>query len=63
MSPTRGPRIGVEHGRIWGARTRDWANTVEPMMRPVYETVFARIGLASGMDYLTTRSSLRALCS
>ena len=52
MSPTPKPRTGVEHGRFWGARARDWANTVEPMMRSVYETVFARVGLAPGMDYL-----------
>ena len=40
------------HGRIWGARARDWAELQEPQARPVYEAVFARLGIRPGLAYL-----------
>jgi SAM-dependent methyltransferase len=39
-------------GSLWGARARDFANYVEPFGRPLYEAVFAAVGVESGMSLL-----------
>jgi len=41
---------GVQ-GDLWGARARDWC-AMEAQMRPLYETVFDRIGVGHGMELL-----------
>jgi SAM-dependent methyltransferase len=40
------------HGRLWGARARDWSELLEPFMVPIYETAFDRAGLGAAMHYL-----------
>jgi SAM-dependent methyltransferase len=38
--------------RLWGARAQDWAAAMEGQMRPLYETVLARIGAGPGTELL-----------
>jgi len=52
VSPDAKPRTAAAHGRLWGARARDWSELVEPRMQPVYEAAFARVGFGAGMRYL-----------
>jgi len=40
------------NGTLWGAAAEDWAAIQEPTCRPVYEAVFAKIGVHAGMQYL-----------
>jgi len=52
MSESPKPRTTKVHGRLWGARARDWAEFQEGKVRIMYETVLARAGLKPGMAYL-----------
>lgn len=45
------PGSAAVHGRLWGARARDWADLQEDQCRPEYEVVFARLGLGAGTRY------------
>jgi ubiquinone/menaquinone biosynthesis C-methylase UbiE len=45
------PRTAPANGRLWGARSRDWAEVQEGQLRAVYEAVFSRVGLAQGATY------------
>ncbi len=40
------------NGRLWGLAAEDWAEIQEGTCRQVYEAVFARVGIRSGMKYL-----------
>jgi SAM-dependent methyltransferase len=46
------PKTFSNNGRLWGTRARDWSEVQEGVVRPVYEAVFARVGLAAGGRYL-----------
>jgi SAM-dependent methyltransferase len=39
-------------GSLWGARTRDYAEILEPFGRPLYEAVFAAAGAEAGTQLL-----------
>ncbi len=39
-------------GELWGAAARDWADVQEALTRPLYETVFDRVGLRPGTHLL-----------
>ena len=52
MSTEQKPRTAEINSRLWGARARDWADIQERNFRPVYQTVFDRVGLCSGAAYL-----------
>src|SRR5690348_16209055 len=41
-----------EHGRLWGAKARDWADFMEGTVRPVFEAVLERTRVAPGTRYL-----------
>jgi SAM-dependent methyltransferase len=43
---------GRVHGEQWSGRTRDWARFTEPHYRPLYETVFDRLGIETGTKLL-----------
>jgi SAM-dependent methyltransferase len=45
------PRTAPANGRLWGARSQDWADVQEGQLRPVYEAVFAKVGFAPGAAY------------
>jgi SAM-dependent methyltransferase len=51
MATTEKPGTAAAHGRLWGARARDWADIQEGQHRPDYEAVFARLGLTTGTMY------------
>jgi len=40
------------NGRLWGTAAVDWAEIQEGTCRPVYEAVFAKVGVKAGMHYL-----------
>ena len=42
----------TEHGRLWGARARDWADFQEGTVRPVFEAVLERTGVGPGTRVL-----------
>jgi SAM-dependent methyltransferase len=46
------PRTSDEHGRLWGARARDWADHQEGTVRPVFEAVLERTNVGAGTRYL-----------
>jgi SAM-dependent methyltransferase len=46
------PKTFSNNGRLWGTRARDWSEVQEGVVRPVYEAIFARVGLAAGVRYL-----------
>src|SRR5512136_2276043 len=46
------PRTLEEHGRLWGAGARDWADFQEATVRPVFEAVLERTGVGTGTRYL-----------
>jgi SAM-dependent methyltransferase len=46
------PRTSEEHGRLWGARARDWADFQEGTVRPVFEAVLERTRVGPGTRYL-----------
>ena len=52
MADSRALKTAEAHGRLWGAKARDWAELQEPFFLHVYEAVFDRVGLAGGMRYL-----------
>jgi len=52
VADPRALRTAETHGRLWGARAREWAELLEAHFLPVYEAVFDRAGLAPGMHYL-----------
>ena len=41
-----------EHGRLWGAKARDWADFQEGTVRPVFEAVLERTRVGPGTRYL-----------
>ena len=45
-------RTSEEHGRLWGARARDWADFQEATVRPVFEAVLERTRVGPGTRYL-----------
>src|SRR5689334_8150408 len=40
------------HGRLWGARARDWADFQERTARPVFQAVLERTRVGAGTRYL-----------
>jgi len=46
------PRTLEAHGRLWGARARDWANFQEGTVRPVFQAVLERTRVGPGTRYL-----------
>ena len=46
------PKTSGEHGRLWGARARDWADYQEATVRPVFEAVLERTRVGPGTRYL-----------
>jgi SAM-dependent methyltransferase len=46
------PRTLEEHGRLWGARAKDWADFQEATVRPVFEAVLERTHVGPGTRYL-----------
>ena len=46
------PTTADEHGRLWGARARDWADYQEATVRPVFEAVLERTRVGQGTRYL-----------
>jgi SAM-dependent methyltransferase len=40
------------HGRLWGARARDWADFQEGTVRPVFQAVLERTRVGPGTRYL-----------
>jgi SAM-dependent methyltransferase len=46
------PKTFSNNGRLWGTRARDWSEVQEGVVRPVYEAVFAQVGLAADGRYL-----------
>lgn len=51
MNPANERRTAPAHGRLWGARARDWAEIQEGQCRAAYEAVFDRLALQSGAKY------------
>jgi SAM-dependent methyltransferase len=45
-------KTSAQHGRLWGARARDWAELAERQMRPAYEAVLGRADVGAGTVYL-----------
>lgn len=45
-------RTSEAHGRLWGARAQDWADFQEGTVRPVFQSVLERTGVALGTRYL-----------
>ncbi len=41
----------VLHGRLWGARAREWADLQEVQHKAEYETVFDRLAVRHGTMY------------
>ena len=52
MADSRALKTAEAHGRLWGAKARDWSQLQEPLFRHVYEAVFDRAGLGAAMRYL-----------
>ncbi len=52
MTSETKPRTSESNGRLWGARARDWADIQEGTCRPVYVSLFDRVGIRPGMAYL-----------
>jgi SAM-dependent methyltransferase len=52
MSRESKPRTSEAHGRLWGARARDWADFQEGTVRPVFEAVLERTRVGPGTRYL-----------
>jgi SAM-dependent methyltransferase len=46
------PRTSKAHGRLWGARARDWADFQEGTVRPVFEAVLERTRVGPRTRYL-----------
>ncbi|MFO0693719.1 MAG: class I SAM-dependent methyltransferase [Polyangiales bacterium] len=52
MSRESKPTTSEAHGRLWGARARDWAEFQEGTVRPVFEAVLERTRVGPGTRYL-----------
>ncbi len=52
MSHESRPRTSEAHGRLWGARARDWADFQEGTVRPVFQAVLERTRVGPGTRYL-----------
>jgi SAM-dependent methyltransferase len=52
MSSESNPSTAEAHGRLWGARARDWADFQEGTVRPVFEAVLERTHVGPGTRYL-----------
>jgi len=46
------PRTAAANGRLWGARSRDWSEIQEGLVRPAYEAVLGRLRVGAGTAYL-----------
>lgn len=46
------PQTAEAHGRLWGAKARDWAELQEPQVSPIYDISFKKAGLGEGIAYL-----------
>ena len=57
------PRTSAQHGRLWGARARDWAELAERQMRPAYEAVLGWANVGAGTVYLDAASPTGAIGS
>jgi mono/diheme cytochrome c family protein len=44
------PTTADIHGRLWGTRAREWANSQDGLLRPNYETVLDRAGVARATE-------------
>jgi SAM-dependent methyltransferase len=51
MSETK-HTTSAANGKLWGAAAEDWAAIQEGTCKPVYEAVFAKVGVRAGMRYL-----------
>jgi SAM-dependent methyltransferase len=51
MSETK-QTTSATNGELWGAAAEDWAAIQEGTCRPVYEAVFAKIGVTAATQYL-----------
>jgi ubiquinone/menaquinone biosynthesis C-methylase UbiE len=45
-------RTGERQAKLWGQRSKDWAEVQEPQMRLLYDVVLDAIGVGSGMEHL-----------
>jgi SAM-dependent methyltransferase len=45
------PKTAPLNGRLWGARSQDWAEVQEGQVRAAYEAVFSRVGISKGTLY------------
>jgi len=52
MSAEGKPRTSEAHGRLWGARARDWADYQEGTVRPVFQAVLERARVGPGTRVL-----------
>jgi SAM-dependent methyltransferase len=52
MSRELKPRTSEPHGRLWGARARDWADFQEGTVRPVFDAALERTHVGPGTRYL-----------
>ena len=52
MADSRALKTAAAHGRLWGAKARDWSELQEPFFLPVYEAVFDRTALGAETHYL-----------
>ncbi len=51
MTEANAPRTSLANGRLWGTRSRDWAEVQEVQCSAAYEAVFNSIALGSGARY------------
>jgi SAM-dependent methyltransferase len=52
MASEQRPQTAEINARLWGERAQDWAEIQEEGLRPVYVSVFDRVGLNRGTAYL-----------
>jgi SAM-dependent methyltransferase len=52
MTNPESQRTSDVNGRLWGARARDWAEVQEPQFGAGYDSVLARVGVATGTRLL-----------
>jgi len=52
MTAGRTAPTSEAHGRLWGARARDWADVMEGTVRPVFQAVLERARVGPGTRYL-----------
>ncbi|MEI6225695.1 MAG: class I SAM-dependent methyltransferase [Deltaproteobacteria bacterium] len=52
MSRESKERTSEAHGRLWGARAKDWADFQEGTVRPVFQAVLERTSVGPGTRYL-----------